>query len=171
MSEGHLDLIARIHAGFDAQERLARSLDGRTVAVRGASPTELDAIDADLARCGAMVVADARRRARRWWPDRRSTRDRRARGRGRRIAILRTTDVTLIANTGGGIERQRELAYREAVGRALADARRLVAQRDRRVAAGVSRDRRRRAAACTSVRRSDELRLTLSAMMPGGERP
>jgi hypothetical protein len=57
---------------------------------------------------------------------------------GLRIAILRTTDVTLIATTRRRLDRQRELAYRESVGRALADARRLVAQRDRRVAAGIT---------------------------------
>lgn len=56
MAEGHLDLIARIHAGFDAQERLARSLYGRTIAVRGVPDTELDATWSDLARCGATAV-------------------------------------------------------------------------------------------------------------------
>ena len=69
-----------------------------------------------------------------------------------RLAILRTADVALIADTRRRIDRQREVAYREAVGRALADARRLVAQRDRRVAAGVVPSRTVPAAACTSAR-------------------
>ena len=137
MSEGHLDLIARIHAGFDAQERLARSLDGRAVAVRGASPTELGTIEPDLARCGATVVAeivDAEALVAGTGITRTEVRE----AADRRLAILRTTDVTLIATTRRRLDRQRELAYRESVGRALADARRLVAQRDRRVATGVT---------------------------------
>ncbi len=44
----------------------------------------------------------------------------------------------MIADTRRRLEHRAETAYREAVGRALADARRLVAQRDRRVAAGVA---------------------------------
>jgi hypothetical protein len=137
MSEGHLDLIARIHAGFDAQERLAASLEGRPVAVRGASPTELDAIEPDLVSCGATIVAeivDAQALVAGTGITRTDVRE----TADRRLAILRTTDVALIATTRRRVDRQRELAYRESVGRALADARRLVAQRDRRVAAGVT---------------------------------
>ena len=137
MSEGHLDLIARIHAGFDAQERLARSLDGRAVAVRGASPTELDAIEPDLVRCGATVVeriADAEALV----AGTEITRTEVRAAADLRLAIVRTSDVALIATTRRRLDRQRELAYRESVGRALADARRLVAQRDRRVATGVT---------------------------------
>jgi hypothetical protein len=137
MSEGHLDLIARIHAGFDAQERLARSLDGRAVAVRGASPTERDQVEPDLEQCGATVVdeiVDAEALVAGPGIARCDLRE----AAGLRIAILRTTDVTLIATTRRRLDRQRELAYHESVGRALADARRLVAQRDRRVAAGIT---------------------------------
>jgi hypothetical protein len=137
MSEGHLDLIARIHAGFDAQERLARSLVGRAVAVRGASPTELDGIEPALQLCGATVVA-AITDAAALVAGTQIGRDDLREAAGLRIAILRTSDVTLIATTRRRIDRQREAAYRESVGRALADARRLVAQRDRRVAAGVT---------------------------------
>ncbi len=137
MSEGHLDLIARIHAGFDAQERLARSLTGRAVAVRGASIGEAGAIEPDLVQCGARVVeeiADAEALVAGTEITRGDLRE----AAGLRLAILRASDVTLIATTRRRLERQRELAYRETVGRALADARRLVAQRDRRVAAGVT---------------------------------
>ena len=137
MSEGHLDLIARIHAGFDAQERLARSLTGRAVAVRGASPTEQGALEPDLVMCGATVVA-AIADAEALVAGAQIARDDLREAAGLRLAILRTSDVALIATTRRRIERQRETAYRESVGRALADARRLVAQRDRRVAAGVT---------------------------------
>ncbi len=136
MAEGHLDLIARIHAGFDAQERLAHSLDGRTVAVRGATPGELGTMEPDLVRCGATVVeemVDAEALVAGTAVTRTEVRE----AAERRLAILRATDVTVIADTRRRLERRTELAYREAVGRALADARRLVAQRDRRVAAGV----------------------------------
>ena len=136
MAESHLDLIARIHAGFDAQERLARSLDGRTVAVRGVPPDELDATRSDLARCGATTV-DAMDAAEALVAGVEVTRSEVHEAAERRLAILRSADVTVIAGTRRRLEQRTELAYREAVDRALADARRLVAQRDRRVAAGV----------------------------------
>ncbi len=136
MAEGHLDLIARIHAGFDAQERLARSLDGRTVAVRGVPGTELDATWSDLARCGATAV-DEMTAAQALVAGTEVTRGEVHEAAERRLAILRSADVRVIADTRRRLEQRTELAYREAVGRALADARRLVAQRDRRVAAGV----------------------------------
>jgi hypothetical protein len=137
MAESHLDLIARIHAGFDAQERLAHSLDSRTVAVRGATPDELDTVEPDLVRCGATVVeaiADAEALV----AGTAVTRSEVAEAAARRLAVLRAADVKVIADTRRRLDRRTELAYREAVGRALADARRLVAQRDRRVAASVA---------------------------------
>jgi hypothetical protein len=137
MAEGHLDLIARIHAGFDAQERLARSLDGRTVAVRGVPGTELDATWSDLARCGATAVDDLVD-AEALVAGTAVTRSEVHEAAERRLAILRSADVRVIADTRRRLEQRTELAYREAVGRALADARRLVAQRDRRVAAGIA---------------------------------
>ena len=136
MAEGHLDLIARIHAGFDAQERLARSLDGRTVAVRGVPDAELGTVQPDLARCGATVVdelADAEALV----AGTEVTRTEVHEAAARRLAILRSADIAVIAGTRRRLDQRTEVAYREAVGRALADARRLVAQRDRRVAAGV----------------------------------
>jgi len=135
MAESHLDLIARIHAGFDAQERLAHSLDGRTVAVRGVPHDELDATRSDLARCGATAV-DAMAAAEALVAGTEVTRSEVHEAAELRLAILRSADVKVIAGTRRRLEQRTELAYREAVGRALADARRLVAQRDRRVAAG-----------------------------------
>jgi hypothetical protein len=136
MAESHLDLIARIHAGFDAQERLARSLDGRTVVVRGVAQPELDAMEPDLVRCGATVVArmiDAEALV----AGTEVTRSDVHEAAEQRLTILRATDVTVIADTRRRLDKRAEVAYRVAVGRALADARRLVAQRERRVAAGV----------------------------------
>ena len=137
MADSHLDLIARIHAGFDAQTRLAASLHGRTVAVRGATAAERAALDEDLARCGATEVAllaDAEALV----AGSEATEDDAAEAATRRIAILRSADVALIAETRRRIARRSDRAYSEAVDRALADARRLVAQRDRRVAAATS---------------------------------
>ena len=137
MADSHLDLIARIHAGFDAQTRLAASLHGRTVAVRGATAAERAALDEDLARCGATEVArldDAEALV----AGSEATEDDAVEAATRRIAILRSADVALIAETRRRIARRSDRAYSEAVDRALADARRLVAQRDRRVAAATS---------------------------------
>ena len=137
MADSHLDLIARIHAGFDAQTRLAASLHGRTVAVRGATALERAELDEDLARCGATEVAllaDAEALV----AGSEATEDDAAEAATRRIAILRSADVALIAETRRRIARRSDRAYSEAVDRALADARRLVAQRDRRVAAATS---------------------------------
>ena len=137
MADSHLDLIARIHAGFDAQTRLAASLHGRTVAVRGATDVERAALDDDLARCGATEVddlADAQALVAGSAATRSPTRSRPSRGGSRSSALA---DVALIADTRARIARRSELAYGEAVDRALADARRLVAQRDRRVAAAL----------------------------------
>jgi hypothetical protein len=137
VADSHLDLIARIHAGFDAQTRLAASLHGRTVAVRGATAAERAALDEDLARCGATEVAlldDAEALV----AGSEATEDDAVEAATRRIAILRTADVALIAETRRRIARRSDRAYSEAVDRALADARRLVAQRDRRVAAATS---------------------------------
>jgi len=137
VADSHLDLIARIHAGFDAQTRLAASLHGRTVAVRGATAAERAALDEDLARCGATEVArldDAEALV----AGSEATEDDAVEAATRRIAILRSADVALIAETRRRIARRSDRAYSEAVDRALADARRLVAQRDRRVAAATS---------------------------------
>ena len=136
VADSHLDLIARIHAGFDAQARLAASLHGRTVAVRGATEVERAALDDDLARCGAIEVADASR-AQALVAGSLATETDALEAVAERIAVLRTADVALIAETRRRIERRSERAYGEAVDRALADARRLVAQRDRRVAAAI----------------------------------
>ena len=137
MADSHLDLIARIHAGFDAQTRLAASLHGRTVAVRGVTDAERAAVDHDLARCGATEVADLDD-AQALVAGSATTESDALEAVALRIAILRTTDVALIADTRRRVARRSELAYAEAVDRALADARRLVAQRDRRVAAAVT---------------------------------
>jgi len=137
VADSHLDLIARIHAGFDAQTRLAASLHGRTVAVRGATAAERAALDEDLARCGATEVArldDAEALV----AGSEATEDDAVEAATRRIAILRSADVALIAETRRRIARRSDRAYSEAVDRALTDARRLVAQRDRRVAAATS---------------------------------
>jgi hypothetical protein len=137
VADSHLDLIARIHAGFDAQTRLAASLHGRTVAVRGATAAERAALDEDLARCGATEVAgldDAEALV----AGSEATEDDAVEAVTRRIAILRSADVALIAETRRRIARRSDRAYGEAVDRALADARRLVAQRERRVAAAIS---------------------------------
>ena len=135
----HLDLIARIHAGFDAQTRLAASLDGRAVIVRGATAVELVALHDDLQRCGAHVVGQLER-AQALIAGSAATQEQALEAVALRIAILRPADVALIADTRRRIERRSERAYEEAVDRALADARRLVAQRDRRVAAAATMD-------------------------------
>jgi hypothetical protein len=135
--DSHLDLIARIHAGFDAQTRLAASLTGRAVVVRGATPVELAALHDDLSRCGAHVV-DELERAQALVAGAQATQEQALEAAALRIAILRTADVALIAETRRRIDRRTERAYEEAVDRALADARRLVAQRDRRVATAVT---------------------------------
>jgi hypothetical protein len=134
VADSHLDLIARIHAGFDAQTRLAASLHGRTVAVRGATDVELAALTDDLARCGATEVADLQD-AEALVAGSIATESEALEAVARRIPILRATDVALIAETRSRVARRGEVAYSAAVDRALADARRLVAQRDRRVAA------------------------------------
>jgi hypothetical protein len=139
VADSHLDLIARIHAGFDAQTRLAASLHGRTVAVRGATDVERAALDDDLARCGATEVDDLAD-AQALVAGSAATESDAREAVARRIAIVRTPDVALIADTRARIARRSELAYTEAVDRALADARRLVAERDRRVAAALHAD-------------------------------
>jgi hypothetical protein len=136
MAERHLDLIARIHAGFDAQERLARSLDSRTVAVRGVPDAQLATVHPDLVRCGATIVDDLAD-AEALVAGTEVTRTEVHEAAGLRLAILRSADIAVIAGTRRRLDQRTEVAYREAVGRALADARRLVAQRDRRAAAGV----------------------------------
>src|SRR5258706_3959437 len=110
MAEGHLDLIARIHAGFDAHERLARSLDGRPVAVRGATPAERDTMEPDLATCGATVV-DAMADAEALVAGTEVTRADVREATDCRRAILRVADVRLIATTRRRLERRTELAY------------------------------------------------------------
>jgi hypothetical protein len=139
VADTHLDLIARIHAGFDAQTRLAASLTGRAVVVRGATPVELVALHDDLQRCGAHVVGELDR-AQALIAGSEATQEQALEAVALRIAILRPADIALIADTRRRIERRSERAYEEAVDRALADARRLVAQRDRRVAAAVTAD-------------------------------
>ena len=91
----------------------------------------------DLARCGATEV-DEVVDAEALVAGTEVTRSEVHEAADRHLAILRSTDVAVIAGTRRRLEQRTELAYREAVGRALADARRLVAQRDRRVAAGVA---------------------------------
>jgi hypothetical protein len=135
----HLDLIARIHAGFDAQTRLAASLSGRAVVVRGATAVELVALHDDLQRCGAHVVAELEH-AQALIAGSVATQEQALEAVALRIAILRPADVALIADTRRRIARRSERAYGEAVDRALADARRLVAERDRRVATAFSAD-------------------------------
>jgi hypothetical protein len=135
----HLDLIARIHAGFDAQTRLAGSLSGRAVVVRGATAVELVALHDDLQRCGAHVVAELEH-AQALIAGSAATQEQALEAVALRIAILRPADIALIADTRRRIARRSERAYGEAVDRALADARRLVAERDRRVATAVVAD-------------------------------
>lgn len=131
MGESHLDLIARIHAGFDAQVRLAGSLDGRTVLVRGTSPAERSGLIDDLATCGARTVVSAHE-AEALIAGTAATAEDVREAAALRLTILRSTDVTLIAATRRRLAERSDQAYRDAADRALADARRLVAQRERR---------------------------------------
>jgi hypothetical protein len=102
--------------------------------VRGATDVERAALGDDLARCGATEVTDLRQ-AQALVAGSAATEAEALEAVAQRIAILRTADVALIAETRRRLARRGERAYDEAVDRALADARRLEAQRDRRVAA------------------------------------
>ena len=53
------DLLIRVQVGHDAANALRRSLDGRTVLVRGVTATELGSLTAALAASGAVTATDA----------------------------------------------------------------------------------------------------------------
>lgn len=134
----YVDLIARIHAGFEAERVLADCLDGRTVAVRGLTAEEAAAVERQIEACGgdigrmigpetAALVAGSE-----------ATTEDYVAASNRALAILSPRDLSIIHTARLRVRRHDERAFREGVDRALADARRAVNDRERRILRPVS---------------------------------
>ena len=133
-SDSYVSAIARIHAGYEAEQALAGSLDGRMVAVRGCTIEEWVELKPLLEICGADIVrvllpdVSALVIGTRVMPADVTA----AQERG--LALLRRHDIAVIATVCGRVRERSEKASREAVDRALDHARRsALAQEARRV--------------------------------------
>ena len=130
----YVDMIARIHAGFHAERALAASLDGRTVAVRGVTGDELSDLSRTLEACGAEVVRVLVPDVAALVTGSRTSPEDLVAATNRGLAVLRSEDVKVIATVCERVRRRDERMFQETVGRALANARRAVGERDLRIA-------------------------------------
>jgi hypothetical protein len=132
VAHGNLDRIARIHADFGATRRLAMLLDGRNVAVVGATDEEWAALEPHLDDCGAEVK-------RILGPDvavvitgSQATQDELVAAAKLDIAVLRSTDVTLIVQARRRVVAEDARLYDEALERVRDQGRLIAATRERR---------------------------------------
>jgi hypothetical protein len=127
-----VDLIARIHAGFEAERVLADCLDGRTVAVRGLTGDEAVTVERQLEACGAEIGRMVGPETWALVAGSQATSEDHVAASNRALAILTPDDVALIHTAMQRVRRLDERAFRAAVDRALADARRAVSDREKR---------------------------------------
>ncbi len=128
----YVDLIARIHAGFEAERVLADCLDGRTVAVRGLTPAEMAAVERQIEACGADIGRMIGPETAALIAGSDATSDDFVAASNRAMAVLSPSDLALIHTACQRVRRHDERAFRESVDRALADARRVITNRERR---------------------------------------
>jgi hypothetical protein len=129
-SSSYVSAIARIHKGFEAERALAGSLNGRMVAVRGCTIEEWVELKPLVESCGADVVrvllpeVSALVIGSRIMPaDITAAQD-------RGMALLRRHDIAVIASIRERVRDREKRATREAVDRALGDARKAVLEKE-----------------------------------------
>lgn len=131
-SHSYVSAIARIHAGFEAERALAASLAGRIVAIRGCTIEEWIELRPLVESCGADVVrvllpeVSALVIGSRIMPADITS----AQNRG--MALLRRHDIAVIAAVRERVGERERRASREAVDRALDDARKAVLTKEQR---------------------------------------
>ncbi len=132
MADGYLALISRIHAGFNANRRLATLLDGRLVAVLGATAAEWAELEPHLASCGADVVADLGPDVAAVIAGSAVTEDDLVAAAVMDVAVLRPADVALLVHARRKVAEQDGRLYDEALERVRNEGRLMAATRERR---------------------------------------